>query len=87
MTRNLKTLVSLIITGVLLAAPRATSACSVCMGRADDAATQGLNAAVLTLLTALLLVVGTVVGFVAHLIRRSVKHPLAVPGAPGGVVQ
>jgi hypothetical protein len=87
MSRIVKRQVPLITVSILLAAPRATFACSVCMGGSDDAATRGLNAAILTLLTALLLVQGSVVGFLAHLIRRSVKHPLAPPSAPGGVVQ
>lgn len=71
----------------MLAAPGATFACSACMGRSDDAMTQGLNAAILTLLATLLLVLGSVVGFLAHLIRRSIKHPLALPRVPGGVAQ
>ncbi len=86
MPRILKTQVSMIVVGVMLAGPRTTFACSVCMGRGDDVVTQGLNAAVLTLLAALSLVLGSVVGFIAYLIRRSAKHPMALPGPPGGVV-
>ncbi len=87
MTRIIKNQLPLIIMGILLAAPRTAFACSVCMGRSDDAMTQGLNAAILTLLAALVLVQGGVVGFIAYLIRRAVKHPLAPPSTPRGVVQ
>jgi hypothetical protein len=87
MPRITKVLVPLIVMGLRLAAPRTTSACSVCMGGGDDVATAGLNAAVLTLLASLLVVMGTFVGFIALLIRQSVKHPLTRPGASGGVVQ
>lgn len=82
MRRIMRHLVATMITGVLLGAPRTTFACSVCMGRGDDTATQGLNAAVLTLLAVLLVVLGSVVGFLVYLIRRSLKHPLALPGTP-----
>lgn len=87
MSRIFKNLVPLIVLSILLAAPRTASACSACIGRADGMAIQGLNAAVLTLLAALSLVLGTGVGFLAYLVWRSVKHPLALPGLPGGVVQ
>jgi hypothetical protein len=87
MTRAIKIQLPLIIMSILLAAPRPAFSCSVCMGRGDDAMTQGLNAAILTLLAALLLVQGGVVGFLAYLIRRSVKHPLAPPSMPRGVAQ
>jgi hypothetical protein len=81
----LKSPVAWIITGVMLAAPRATFACSACVGRADNAAAQGLNAAIATLLVVLFVVLGSFAGFLAYLIRRSIKHPLAVPSMPGGV--
>jgi len=70
---------------ILLAAPRAAFACSVCMGRGDDPATRGLNAAVVTLLIALLLVLAPIAGFMGYLARRAVTHPLALPEAPRGV--
>jgi hypothetical protein len=76
-----------IIIFLLLVAPRAAFACSVCMGRSDDAATQGLNAAVLTLLGVLLLVLAGVVGSIAALIRRAIEHPMRHSHRPGGVVQ
>lgn len=79
--------VLLIMASVLLVGPRTASACSACIGSADSTATQGLNAAVLTLLTAWLLVMGAVVCFLACLVRRSLKHPLALPSMPGGVAQ
>jgi hypothetical protein len=87
MPRIFKNLAALIAMSIMLGVPRATFACSVCMGRSDDLATQGLNAAILTLLAALLLVQGGVVGFLVYLIRRSVKHPLTLPGTPRGAVQ
>jgi hypothetical protein len=87
MSRFIKTQVPLLIMGLMLAAPRVTFACSACMGRGDNSTTQGLNAAILTLLGTLTLVLGSVVGFIAYLIQRSVKHPLAVPSTPGGVAR
>lgn len=87
MSRFIKKQVFLLIMGVLLAAPRATFACSACMGRADNSTTQGLNAAILTLLASLTLVLGSIVGSIAYLIQRSVKHPLALPSTPGGVAR
>lgn len=73
-----------IVVLILLAAPRATFACSVCMGRGDDPATRGLNAAIATLLIALLCVLGPIAGFMGYLARRAVTNPLALPEAPGG---
>jgi hypothetical protein len=87
MSGFIKKQVPLLIAGLMLAAPRATLACSACMGRADDSTTQGLNAAILTLLASLTLVLGSVVGFIAYLIQRSIKHPLALPSTPGGVTR
>ena len=87
MPRIIKSQLPLLVAIIMLAAPRMTFACSVCMGRSDDAATQGLNAAVLTLLATLLLVLGTVAGFLVHLIRRSINRPLALPSMPRGAVQ
>jgi hypothetical protein len=83
----IKKQVPLLIAGLAVAAPRAASACSVCMGGSDSAATQGLNAAIFTLLATLMVVLGSVAGFIAYLIRRSIKHPLALPGTPTGVAQ
>jgi hypothetical protein len=87
MRRFIKNPVAWIVTGVMLAAPQATLACSACVGRADNAAAQGLNAAIATLLVVLLVVLGSFAGFIAYLIRRSIKHPLAVPSMPGGVAR
>jgi hypothetical protein len=87
MLRTARSLVPLLLTGVLLAAPRAAVACSACIGRSDDTAVQGLNAAVVTLSGALALVLGMFAGFIACLVRRAVKRPLALPRLPGGVVQ
>jgi hypothetical protein len=87
MLRTVKNHVPLIVMSFMLAGPRTALACSACVGRSDDAATQGLNAAVLTLLTVLLVVLGAAGGFLAYMVRRSVKHPLALPSMPGGVVQ
>lgn len=87
MPRTIGTAAPWIFAGVVLAAPRAAFACAACTGRGDDAMAQGLNAAVLTLLSVLLLVLGSVAGSVAYLIRRTVKHPLAPPSVPGGVAQ
>ena len=77
----------LLIACLLIAAPRTVLACSVCMGRSDDASTQGLNAAVLTLLSALLVVLVGVVSSIAVLVRRAIEHPMARPHTSGGVVQ
>jgi hypothetical protein len=70
---------------ILLAAPRATIACSVCMGSGDDPATRGLNAAVVTLLAALLIVLTPIAGFMGYLARRAVTNPLTPPEARRGV--
>lgn len=87
MFRIFKYRIPLIIVSIMLAVPQVTFACSACIGRSDDAAVQGLNAAVITLSSFLVLVLGSIAGFIACLIRRSAKHPLALPGLPGGVVQ
>jgi hypothetical protein len=87
MPRVIKTRLPVLIFGLFLAAPRAAFACSACVGRSDDAVTKGLNAAVLTLMAALLLVMGPLVGLLVCVIRHSVKHPLARPGVPAGVVR
>lgn len=87
MPRIIRNRVPLILVSIMLAAPQATFACSACIGRSDDVAVQGLNAAVLTLAAALVLVLGGFAGFTACLIRRSIKHPLALPTMPGGVAQ
>jgi hypothetical protein len=85
MPRLIKNLVPLGLAAVLaLDMPQAASACSACMGRSDSQAAQGLNAAVATLLVTLLLVLGSAAGSVAYLVRRSIKHPLALPSTPGG---
>lgn len=75
------------VMGIVLVAPRWAFACAACSGRSDDAMAQGLNAAVLTLLAVLLAVLGAFVGFLAYLIRRAAKHPLALPGISEGVVR
>lgn len=87
MPRTIRNRVPLIVVLLLLAAPQATFACSVCIGRSDDSAVQGLNAAVISLSAALVLVLGGFAGFIACLVRRSIKHPLALPTMPGGVAQ
>ena len=87
MLRIVKNQSPLIVMCLLLALPRAAFACSVCMGRSDDVATQGLNAAVLTLLGVLLLVLSAVVGSIVVLIRRAIEHPMVQPHGPRGVVQ
>lgn len=76
-----------IVMSVLLATPRWAFACAACSGRSDDAVAHGLNAAVLTLLVVLLVVLGAFVSSLAYLIRRAARHPLAPPGPPEGVVR
>lgn len=71
----------------VLAAPQSAVACAACMGRADDLTVQGLNAAVLTMLGALAMVLAAIAGSMIYFVRRAVKHPLALPGAPGGEVR
>lgn len=75
------------VASILLAAPRSAFACAACTGRSDDAAVQGLNAAIFTMLAVLLVVLGAFLSFMAYLVRRAAKHPLALPSAPGGTVQ
>lgn len=77
----------LIVMSVVFAAPRSILACAACSGRSDDAVAQGLNAAVFTMLLVLLAVMGTLVSFLAYLIRRAAKHPLALPGVPEGIAR
>ncbi len=72
---------------MLLAAPRSSFACAACTGRSDDAVARGLNAAVLTLLLVLLVVLGAFVSFLIYLIRRAARHPLALAGTPEGAVR
>jgi hypothetical protein len=84
MLRLLKNNVAWIVMSVMLAAPRSTFACAACSGRSDDAVAQGLNAAVLTLLLVLLMVLGAFVSSLAYLMRRAAKHPLALPGVSEG---
>lgn len=69
---------------VVLVAPHSAWACAACSGRSDDVMAQGLNAAVLTMMLVLLTVLGSLVGFMAYLIRRAAKHPLAMAGTHGG---
>ena len=76
-----------IATSIALAAPRLALACAACSGRSDDAAAHGLNAAVLTMLAVLLMVLGALVSSLAWLIRRAATHPVALPGIPEGVMR
>jgi hypothetical protein len=75
-----------LVMSIVLAAPRCALACAACSGRSDDTVVQGLNAAVLTLLAVLLVVLGGLLGALAYLIRRAAKHPLAMPGVTEGGV-
>lgn len=83
----MKNKLPLVVMVLVLAAPRSTFACAACSGRSDDLAAQGLNAAVFTLLTVLLAVLGAFVCSLIYLIRRAAKHPLALPDVPEGVVR
>lgn len=76
-----------IVMSLVLAAPQSAWACAACSGRSDDTMAQGLNAAVLTMLVVLLMVLAIFVGFMAYLIRRAATHPLAAIGAQGGTVK
>jgi heme/copper-type cytochrome/quinol oxidase subunit 2 len=87
MCEIIQTKVAWIIMSIVLAAARPAFACAACSGRSDDAVAHGLNAAVFTMLVVLLAVLGALVSFLAYLARRAAKHPVAVPGAPGGVVR
>lgn len=77
----------LIVMSVVFASPRPILACAACSGRSDDAVAQGLNAAVFTMLLVLLAVMGSLVSFLAYLIRRGARHPLALPGVPEGTAR
>lgn len=87
MLRTMTTNILWTVIAIVLAAPRSAWACAACSGRSDDAVAQGLNAAVFTLLAVLVVVLGTIVGSLAYLMRRAAKHPLALPGLPEGVVR
>ncbi|MEZ6074603.1 MAG: hypothetical protein R3C56_02695 [Pirellulaceae bacterium] len=54
----------------MLAVPQSAWGCAACAGRSDDVMAQGLNAAVLTMMAVLLTVLGSLLGFMAYLIRR-----------------
>ncbi len=69
---------------VVLAVPQSAWACAACAGRSDDVMAQGLNAAVATMMAVLLCVLGSLLGFMAYLIRRAAKHPLTMASAHGG---
>jgi len=71
-----------IVMSIMFAIPRSAFACAACTGRSDDAAAQGINAAVLTLLIVYLGVLGAIVSALVYLIRRAAKHPLVLPGVP-----
>lgn len=70
LTRNLlQSCVGVALVGL----PSIASACSVCFGDPNSAATRGMNLAILTLLAFTLGVLGGVVGFMIYLARRSGK--------------
>lgn len=87
MLRSTKNNILWVVMSILFASPRWAFACAACSGRSDDTMAQGLNAAVLTLLAVLLMVLGAIVGSLAYLIRRAAKHPLALPIVAEGVVR
>jgi hypothetical protein len=84
MSGIIKNKIPWIVMSIVLVAPRSTFACAACTGRSDDTVAQGLNAAVLTLLLVLLVVLGSFVSFLAYLIRRAAKHPLPLPDGQEG---
>jgi hypothetical protein len=75
-----------LVISIVFAAPRSAFACAACTGRSDDAVAQGINAAVLTLLLVLLVVLGAIVSFLVYLIHRAAKHPLALPDVQEGAM-
>ena len=84
MTRLIKNKILWIAISGVLAVPQSAWGCAACAGRSDDVMAQGLNAAVLTMMLVLLSVLGSLLGFMAYLIRRAAKHPLAMVGPQGG---
>lgn len=87
MTRWIKNKYLWIAMSVVLAAPQSAWACAACSGRSDDVMAQGLNWAVFTMMLVLLTVLGSLVGFMAYLISRAAKHPLALASAQGGATK
>jgi len=81
-----KNVIPWIVLSIVFAVPQSSFACAVCTGRSDDAVAQGANAAVLTLLVVLLVVLGALVSFLVYLIRRAAKHPLTLPSVQEGAV-
>jgi len=73
-----------IVMSLMFASPQSAWACAACSGRSDDTMAQGLNAAVLTMLVVLVMVLGFLGGFMAYLIRRAATHPLASIAVQGG---
>ncbi|MEZ6148938.1 MAG: hypothetical protein R3C09_02345 [Pirellulaceae bacterium] len=87
MTRLIKNKILWIAISGVLAVPQSAWGCAACAGRSDDVMAQGLNAAVLTMMAVLLTVLGSLLGFMAYLIRRAAKHPLTMVGAQGGTAK
>lgn len=85
MLKIVKYIVPWIAMSLTLATPQSAFACAACSGRSDDAVAQGLNAAILTMLSVLLAVLGAFISSLIYLIRRAGNHPLALPGAPEGI--
>ena len=65
----MKLLFSMLLPAFL--APQAALACATCFGAADSSQTAGMNMAILTLLGVTGAVLGGVVVFFVHLLRRS----------------
>jgi len=85
--KTVKSIFPGIVISLVLAAPQSAFACAACSGRSDDAVAKGLNAAIFTMLSVLLAVLGAFVSSLIYLIRRAGHHTPALPAAPEGRVR
>lgn len=76
---------SLVSTLVLLAAPRAALACSVCFGQSDSPLAKGTNMGIYFLLAVTVGVLGGFASFFVYLIRRARAFELAAAAREGTV--
>lgn len=87
MLKVVKSVIPWIVISLVLAATQSAFACAACSGRSDDAVAQGLNAAILTMLSVLLAVLGTFISTLIYLIRRAGNHSPVLSGAREGTVR
>jgi hypothetical protein len=75
----------LVSTLVLLAAPRAALACSVCFGQSDSPLAKATNMGIYFLIAVTVGVLGAFASFFIYLIRRARAYELAAAAQEGTV--